>query len=224
MLKRAGAGSRAKIAKILRFWSSVFCTAGRSPCLGYCAQPRGACGGLHVQRPASSAQHPMLHAGPHCAAVSSATRVPPPCLRRARAARRRARFPRARARGASSAGCRLHPHRQPRRVDTRLPRQQGHPHAEHRSARRRGNPLHARAELQSRVLTNARDEKVAWENVIFYEMMHTRAIRTNASTSSASPHMRTHSAHSPTNLTNFSSAKPIQNTTCGIASARKLAR
>ena len=165
-----------------------------------------------------------LHAGPHCAPVHSATRVPPPCLRRARAARRRARFPRARARGASSAECRLHPHRQPRRVDTRLPRQQGHPHVEHRSARRRGNPLHARAELQSRVLANVRDEKVAWENVIFYETMHTRAIRTNASTSPASPHIRTHSAHSPTNLTNFSSAKPIQNTTCGIASARKLAR
>ena len=70
MLELAGAGSRAKIAKILRFWSSVFCTAGRSACLGYCAQQRGACGGLNVQRPMPTSN------------ASTLARIVPPCILR----------------------------------------------------------------------------------------------------------------------------------------------
>jgi len=75
MLELAGAGSRAKIAKILRFWSSVFCTAGRSACLGYCAQQRGACGGLNVQRPTSNVQCSTSNA-------STLARIVPPCILR----------------------------------------------------------------------------------------------------------------------------------------------
>ena len=75
MLELAGAGSRAKIAEISRFWRSLFCTAGRSACLGYCAQQRGACGGLNVQRPTSNVQ---------CSTSNSSTlaRIAPPCILR----------------------------------------------------------------------------------------------------------------------------------------------
>ena len=70
MLELAGAGSRAKIAEIFRFWRSVFCTAGRSACLGYCAQQRGACGGLNVQRPMPTSN------------ASTLARIVPPCILR----------------------------------------------------------------------------------------------------------------------------------------------
>ena len=51
----------------------------------------------------------------------------------------------------------FHPHGQSRRVDSRLLRQSGHPHAAHRPPSHGGHALHACAEQQSGVLAHTRD-------------------------------------------------------------------